>query len=250
MDVVASAEYLRRGAQGRIVLRLERGLPVDGPGHASVGPLAIDEGVDLKISAEVPRTRWNGTFAVRHGGKLAFERLYFASHFAAKQGAVVTNNGSMVVSECLFENSRSLGVGGAIVNREAGELFIRSTIFRRNSAMFGGALFNYNGQVIIEKSTFQENRAQTAGGAIAMGPASVLIVVETDFVNNIAAGEIGNSVKHRRGRGADVISTEPMGDAVIWSSHQATAGDGSISCANGTSLCWNNARDLTLPIRH
>eukprot|EP01049_Picozoa_sp_SAG25_P024872 SAG25_NODE_11472_length_303_cov_1.009804_1_plen_68_part_01 len=38
MDVVASAEYLRRGAQGRIVLRLERGLPVDGPGHASVGP--------------------------------------------------------------------------------------------------------------------------------------------------------------------------------------------------------------------
>ena len=69
LDAVAFVEYLKRGNTGKMVLKVF--IPV----LSGVGIVTIGTGVDVKLTAEVADTRWNGTFAVNDGGTLALHRL-------------------------------------------------------------------------------------------------------------------------------------------------------------------------------
>jgi hypothetical protein len=219
-DAAAFAEYLRRGNTGAMVL------VVLVPVFSGVNSVTINAGVDVRLTAELPDTRWNGTFTIDNGGALALHQLRFQDHFAERQGSVASNNGTLVVAKCAFLSSVSLGVGGALVNRESGVMVISDSHFQMNQAMFGGAVFNFNGDLYIEASVFRDNHAETAGGAVALGPHALLSIVDCDFVANAA--------------GLDGDTGEQLGAAIIWSMHS------NANCANGTSACWGNDLSVTL----
>ncbi len=217
-DAAAFAEYLRRGNTGKMVLKVL--VPV----LNGVNVVQISSGVDIRLAAALPDTRWNGSFVVSSGGALTLQQLRFEDHFAQRQGSVASNNGTMTVVGCTFLTCESMGVGGVLVNREGGVMFIKDSRFEANKAMFGGAVFNFNGDLFVEDSTFRGNRAETAGGAIALGPHAQLSIVSSNFIQNRA--------------GADGDTGAQLGAAVIWSSHPTA------NCANGTSACWDNGLNL------
>ena len=219
-DAAAFAEYLRRGNTGKMVLKVL--VPV----HTGVRVVQISDGVDVRLVADLPNTRWNGSFVVSNGGVLTLQQLRFEGHFAHRQGSVASNNGTMVVVGCTFLSSVSLGVGGVLVNREGGVMYIRDSYFQGNRAMFGGAVFNFNGDLFIEGSTFRGNHAETAGGAVALGPHAQLSIVSCDFIQNSV--------------GTDGDTDAQPGAAVIWSLHPVA------NCANGTSTCWGNELDVDI----
>ena len=83
----------------------------------------------------------------------------------ATSGGAILNNGTLSISDSVFNSNRSTLYGGGILNEAT--LHLTNTMFSGNSSAFGGGLFNGGvGSAMVNTSTFAENFASNDGGGI------------------------------------------------------------------------------------
>lgn len=105
----------------------------------------------------------------------------FNVHTENKGGAIY-NNGTLTVTDSLFENNFAEG-GGAIYNYE-GSLDLTDSVLKNNDAFVGGAICGFNSTLTVTDSGFVENTAGM-GGAIC-GIEGTSAIIESSFENNRA----------------------------------------------------------------
>jgi hypothetical protein len=123
---------------------------------------------------------------------------------------------------------------------------------KNNGAGGGGGLLNGGSTVNLANDVFADNQAVNHGGAISNGPSSVLTVVNSTFLDNRAAGQVGAafveggaiwntdnaSVNKVEGVGATavVIGCIFIGNEAVGADGGSASGNNALSICNGGAI--------------
>ena len=137
--------------------------------------------------------------AISNNGTLTIDNCTFNNNFATGNGAAIYNAGSLtIINNCFFIINNTGGDGGAIYNDTTGTLSIDSCTFSNNSASNGGAIYNNNGTLTIENNcSFSSNSASNDGGAIYNDTTGTLSIDSCTFSNNSASN--GGAIYNNNG---------------------------------------------------
>ncbi|HML19525.1 MAG TPA: hypothetical protein PKD74_03010 [Candidatus Dependentiae bacterium] len=137
------------------------------------------------LQAQIDLNQLGRLFTVDSGYTVTMQNLDIANgkiSGAGVFGAIIENNGNLVLSNCRFRNSiiDNVGYGGAISN--TGNLTGLNCEFTDNYATRGGAIANYY-ILSLSDCTFSNNQA-VAGGAIELYANSQVSVLGCTFNSN------------------------------------------------------------------
>jgi hypothetical protein len=95
------------------------------------------------------------------------ERVFIPQGSSLGDGAIEINNGSVLISNCTFQNNYAQNGGGlSIINSN---VVITNNIFYNNrSSYFGGAVLSQNSITKIINNTFYKNRSLFSGGGLVI----------------------------------------------------------------------------------
>lgn len=124
---------------------------------------------------------------VAEGGALTLERTTISGGLATRGGGVLSESGTLTLTDVTIEKSRSLGQGGGIDN-EGGVLTMRRGFLRDNSAgQNGGGLENRTvGAVTLSDVSITGNTSGGWGGGIDNGSTSALSLIGSTASGNRA----------------------------------------------------------------
>ena len=122
-------------------------------------------------------------------------------------GTPSTSHNSTIIQNCTFHNNTSGRYGGVVVIFETYDhvtaaytnnsvlervpvVFVECT-FGNNAAVSGGVVYLYESKVSIRDCNFQSNTAEEVGGVIASNASSSVVIVDSHFKFNKAAGLSG-----------------------------------------------------------
>lgn len=179
-------------------------------------------GENAAATININNSRFENNSSLYHGGaiynkgKLKIENSVFSGNFTtdlsgselAQGGAIYNLNGTMDISDAVFENNSSTQVGG-------------------------GAIFSNNGSVTIARSAFTDNTVKTWGGAIS-ATNGTLTIVDSQFIDNIAGNE-GGAIAFG---GAGTLNLEVSANSTfLFSGNRKDSG----ATLNSISLMHNNS---------
>ncbi|MCB1062373.1 MAG: cadherin-like beta sandwich domain-containing protein [Verrucomicrobiae bacterium] len=121
--------------------------------------------------------------------------------FSGNGGAILVNNGSLEMTDCVFSGNTASGRGGAICANGHGVTIDRCTFTGNSASDNGGAFANgfnsSDGVAVLTQCTFTGNSAlnSTNGGAIYNQATTTLVhcTVSDNFAENAAGGISGVS---------------------------------------------------------
>jgi predicted outer membrane repeat protein len=105
-------------------------------------------------------------------------------------GAILTNDGAVMITDCTFTDNHSEWYGGAINMRgETSTLsMMHSTLTDNTTAKFGGGMFAVDGRATLANVSFEGNVANDDGGGYAAFYGSDSTLVNCRFYDNSADG--------------------------------------------------------------
>lgn len=105
-------------------------------------------------------------------------------------GGSIFNNGTLTITNCIFNKNNATNYGGGIYN--SGILNVFSSKFDNNTAYSGGAIYSYeNSTMNIYNSNFTNNKVNNVGGAIDSETGALFNIINSNFINNTANIEGG-----------------------------------------------------------
>jgi len=141
-------------------------------------------------------------FAIADGRNVTISGVTLRNGYAGSGGAITAQNGTLVVSDCVFEhNAATSGSGGAISQSAGshGSLTVNGALFIENTATGGdgGAIRawganSFDMKVTLAAVEFTGNSATGDGGAVAALLASV-IASDSTFIANHAQNAAGGA---------------------------------------------------------
>jgi predicted outer membrane repeat protein len=143
-----------------------------------------------------------GVFFNNNAGATAtFENCTFTGNSVTNDaggGAIYSSNGSLTITDCVFENNTSSDKGGAIVAGNSVNVNISGSLFNGNSATRGGAIaVTGNGvDFVLSTSTFVNNTVSSSGGGalyLAGTNANSSITNTTIFNNSVTFTSLNQS---------------------------------------------------------
>lgn len=161
-------------------------LIIDGVGQS----ITVSGDTDGNGTADVP------LFTVNAGANLSLRNLTLAKGKADSSqcgGAVLNDNGSVIVFGSTITGNQAALSGGGICNRASGTLQVTNSTFSDNTATWGGGIRN-SGTLTVTNSTFSNNSVTGVGGGIDHDPGTA-VVINSTFSGNSAVwgGGIGIS---------------------------------------------------------
>ena len=148
------------------------------------------------------------------GATATFENCTFSGNSVTNNaggGAIYSSNGSLTITDCVFENNTSSDKGGAIVAGNSVNVNISGSLFNGNSATRGGAIAvtGNNVDFVLGTSTFVNNTVSSnGGGALYLGGnnANSSITNTTIFNNSVTYTSLNQS----RGGGILIEGARPF----------------------------------------
>ena len=160
--------------QGEIVISGTDRIAIVGPAD---GPLTISASSSSRI------------FNVQSGGNASLFNLVLTGGSLGvspgeTDGAAISNEGRLFVTNCLLSNNETDGAGGAIANYSGGSLTItNSSLVNNCSGYYGGAISSVGGNLSLYGCTFSGNRSKASefggGGAINSFDSETTIINST-----------------------------------------------------------------------
>ncbi|MDA9627810.1 T9SS type A sorting domain-containing protein [Flavobacteriaceae bacterium] len=157
---------------------------------------------NLTFSGNNTTLAGGGVFFNNNAGATAtFENCTFTGNSVtnvAGGGAIYSANGSLTITDCVFENNTSSDKGGAIVAAISVNVNISGSLFNGNSATRGGAIAvtGNNVDFVLDTSTFVNNTVSSnGGGALYLGGtnANSSITNTTIFNNSVTYTSLNQS---------------------------------------------------------
>jgi CSLREA domain-containing protein len=191
----------------------------------SGGPLVVDGGNEIKISADGSGRVW----WVEPGGELTLQQLVVADAFVYEKsgGGLYNDSGTVTLLDCKFL-SNTAEIGGGIYN-DSGSVILRDCVFMSNTTEWGGGgAIENQGTLDISNCSFTENIASGGwGGAIENW--GTITVTNSTFSNGYGywCGGICNM-------GNGVISNSTFSENISGGSGGGLCNDGSLTFINNT----------------
>nr|WP_302578698.1 hypothetical protein [Methanobrevibacter arboriphilus] len=156
-------------------------------------------------------------------------------------GAILVNQGNLILINCTFNNNSADSWGGAIFMWQ-GNLIMTNTNFNDNSANYGGAVHTYSGvnKVIIDNCKFTNNIGQRDGGALYNNHANITIN-NSKFINNQAQGNGGGAIHNNGGNNFNITNSD-----FINNTSKGSYGGGAIMNSHSNALGLPNGDNFTV----
>ncbi|MBP5622579.1 MAG: hypothetical protein J6X44_11260, partial [Thermoguttaceae bacterium] len=139
------------------------------------------------------KTTLHGSFDATGGFSASY--CVFSDCEAAYGGVLKSDDCSVSIDHCLFENNKATNEGGALRLYNPTVVSVVDSVFKNNSGGNGGAFKLDGGTATIVDSTFVGNSSSNYGGAIHIGSTAQLKIVGAKFVDNAtAADKVGGAV--------------------------------------------------------
>ena len=157
---------------------------------------------NLTFSGNNTTLAGGGVFYNNNAGATAtFENCTFTGNSVSNNaggGAIYSSNGSLTITDCVFENNESSNKGGAISAGNSVNVNISGSLFNGNSATRGGAIAvtGNNVDFVLGTSTFVNNTVTSnGGGALYLGGtnANSSITNTTIFNNSVTYASLNQS---------------------------------------------------------
>ena len=118
----------------------------------------------------------------------------YSSGYSSKGGAILLENASATIQDCIFISNTSEHNGGAIAMESSYHSVIWNCTFTGNIAEYnqGGAIYSKESGCEVTTCHFQENAVTGSGGvggAVAIREQSYIEIVDCSFTSNTCPGE-------------------------------------------------------------
>lgn len=163
--------------------------------------------------------------------RLKISNSKFFNNYSNESPCIHNFNGNIEITGSEFLSNSSKTNASAIINQRRGRLLIKETIFESNSTENGGVILNF-GKCELFESSFKYNTSSDDGGAINNQNRSLLIIKDTEFIENECGGDGGAIVNFSR---ANL-------DEVLFSKNSSKNHAGAISNQKNSTIIISNSR--------
>ncbi len=156
----------------------------------------VNENTNVTIrNLKITNGQYSSGGAIENYGNLNVEETTFSNNLATNFGGAILNYyGTLSVNNCFFTGNVANRYGGAIYNPH-GNLLVTGSNFVSNIDDAGGAISNYFGTSDVSYSNFTSNTAASYGGAVSnQGTLTVYKCIFKCNKANNSGGAIHNNV--------------------------------------------------------
>ncbi len=126
-------------------------------------------------------------FEILQNAEVTLNYLTLKDNTANCSGGAITNDGKLILNNCIFSNNRALDSGGAIYSISGSTLKVNNCFFSKNYApSLGGAIMN-NGDLNINNGIFNDNYGGNAGAIYNGSHGGTCNINDGTFTNNSAS---------------------------------------------------------------